>query len=184
MAIGAGNGSGGGAAEGGYSGGVYWWTSNNLLTPQDPENISTGISSVSQGTSEVSSFLSSKGIAVTSWDGASGEGAISQAVSKALEQCQGGNRTEVCRLFGVGAFVSTYLASGSRDFDGSGSGAQNDSQNSWQQAFQKASSGTYTAWNGRSVSYTASTNLGGGKTIDSVVASQIAEDASEDLSIV
>ena len=184
MAIGAGNGSGGGATEGGYSGGVYWWTSNNLLTPQDPENISTGISSVSQGTSEVSSFLSSKGIAITSWDGASGEGAISQAVSKALEQCQGGNRTEVCRLFGVGAFVSTYLASGSRDFDGSGSGAQNDSQNSWQQAFKKASSGTYTAWNGRSVSYTASTNLGGGKTIDSVVASQIAEDASEDLSIV
>ena len=62
MAIGAGNGSGGGEAEGGYAGGVYWWTSNNLLTPQDPENISTGISSVSQGTSEVSSFLSSKGM--------------------------------------------------------------------------------------------------------------------------
>lgn len=184
MAIGAGNGSGGGAAEGGYSGGVYWWTSNNLLTPRNPENISVGMTNVSQGTEEVSSFLSSKGIAVTSWDGTSGEEAISRAVSKALKECQGGKGTEVCRLFGVGAFVSTYLSSGSKDFDGSGSGSQNDSPSSWQKAFKEASLGSYTAWNGRTVSYTASTNLGGGKTIDSVVASQIAEDAGEDLSIV
>ncbi|MBO6020764.1 MAG: LPXTG cell wall anchor domain-containing protein, partial [Aeriscardovia sp.] len=184
MAIGAGNGSGGGAAEGGYSGGVYWWTSNNLLTPQDPENISTGISNVSEGTQKVASFLSSKGIAVTSWDGVSGEGAISGAVSKALSECQSGNREAVCRLFGVGAFVSTYLSTGSKDFDGSGSGYQNDSSAAWKEAFAEASQGAYTAWNGRSVSYTASTNLGGGKTIDSVVSSQIAADSGEDLSIV
>ncbi|MBQ1348158.1 MAG: hypothetical protein IIY58_02200, partial [Aeriscardovia sp.] len=92
MAIGAGNGSGGGAAEGGYSGGVYWWTSNNLLTPQDPENISVGISNVSEGTDKVENFLSSKGVAVTSWDGVSGEEAIRGAVSNALSQCQGANK--------------------------------------------------------------------------------------------
>ena len=184
MAIGAGNGSGGGAAEGGYSGSVYWWTSNNLLTPQDPENISVGISNVSEGTNKVENFLSSKGVAVTSWDGVSGEEAIRGAVSNALSQCQGANKAAVCRVFGVGAFISTYLATGSRDFDGSGSGYENDSPAVWKEAFAKASQGTYVAWNGRTVSYTASTNLGEGKTIDSVVSSQIAADSGEDLSIV